>query len=288
MNIAQVVINSLTLGAIYALVAVGIVVVFKATDLINFGAGEWVLAGAYISLSLAMADVPLWAILVLGPLAGAVMGAVIYVLIWRRLLRSSPWLFVVTALAVGGLMREIAVWKFGPQPRPFPAVLGREPFQIAGMLFIPQNLWVLFAAIFVVGALIAFFRFTKHGKALEAVAQNRDGAQIVGIGLNQALLVTWMITGAVSTIAAILIAPSVDVYPEMGAMVVSGFVAAALGGLDSLPGAIVGGILVALVQTLINVYVIRGLSDIVLFSLLLAVMYVRPTGLLGQQTVQRV
>lgn len=288
MTVVQVIVNSLTLGAIYALVAVGLVVVFKATDLINFGAGDWVLAGGYIALSLTIAGLPLWLVIVLAPLGGAILGAVIYALVWRRLLRSSPWLFVVAALAVGGLLREIVVWRFESQPHPFPGVLSRDPVELVGLLFVPQNLWVVAAALFVIGSLIAFFRYTTYGKALEAVAQNRVGAQIVGINLTKALLVTWMIAGGVSTVAAILIAPSVDVSPEMGLLVVSGFVAAALGGLDSLSGAIVGGIVVALIQTMTNVFVSSGATDILLFVLLLVVMYVRPTGLFGKHTVQRV
>lgn len=288
MTVLQILVTSLTLGSIYALVAVGLVIVFKATDLINFGAGDWVLAGGYIALALLIAGAPIWLILILAPLGGALMGVLIDLLVFRRLIRATPWMFVVASLAVGGLLRELAIFRYQSQPYPFPAQFSRESFEVGGLLFVPQNLWVVGAAAVVIGSLMAFFKYTRHGKSLEAVAQNRVGAQIVGISLRKSLLITWGLTGAVSTIAAILIAPSVDVSPEMATLVVSGFVAAAVGGLDSLLGAMVGGVLVAFLQTMTTVYVSSALDDIVVMVLLLVVMAVRPSGLFGRNHFQRV
>lgn len=288
MTVVQILVNSLTLGAIYALVAVGLVIVFKATDLINFGAGDWVLAGGYIALALLIAGAPMPVILIAAPIGGAIMGIILDLLVFRRLLRATPWMFVVASLAVGGLLRELAIFRYQSQPFPFPALFPRDPFEVAGLLFVPQNLWVVGGAFFVIGALFVFFKYTRYGKALEAVAQNRTGAQIVGVNLKNAMLVTWGLTGAVSAFAAVLIAPAVDVTPEMAILVVSGFVAAAVGGLDSLLGAIVGGVLVAFIQTMTTVYVSAAADDIVVMLLLLAVMYLRPSGLFGRTVVQRV
>lgn len=288
MTVIQILVTSLTLGSIYALVAVGLVIVFKATDLINFGAGDWVLAGGYIALALLIGGAPVWLVLILAPLGGALMGVLIDLLVFRRLIRATPWMFVVASLAVGGLLRELAIFRYQSQPYPFPAQFSRDSFDIGGILFVPQNLWVVAAALVVIGSLMAFFRYTLQGKSLEAVAQNRVGAQIVGISVRRSLMITWGLTGAVSTIAAILIAPSVDVSPEMATLVVSGFVAAAVGGLDSLFGAIVGGVLVAFLQTMTTVYVSSALDDIVVMVLLLVVMAVRPSGLFGRNIVQRV
>lgn len=288
MTVVQILVSSLTLGAIYALVAVGLVIVFKATDLINFGAGDWVMAGGYIALALLIAGAPVWVVLIVAPLGGVLMGILIDLLVFRRLLRATPWMFVVASLAVGGLLRELAIFRYQSQPYPFPTQFPRDSFEFGGILFVPQNLWVVAAAIVVIGALAAFFKFTRQGKSLEAVAQNRVGAQIVGISLRRSLMITWGLTGGVSTIAAILIAPSVDVSPEMSVLVVSGFVAAAVGGLDSLLGAIVGGVLVAFVQTMTTVYISSAADTIVVMVLLLVVMYVRPSGIFGRNTVQRV
>lgn len=288
MTVVQIFVSSLTLGAIYALVAVGLVIVYKATDLINFGAGDWVLAGGYIALALLIGGAPIWLVLIAAPLGGALMGILIDLAIFRRLLTATPWMFVVASLAVGGLLRELAIFRYESQPYPFPAQFSRTSFEVAGVLFVPQNLWVVAAAVMVIAALVLFFKFTRSGKSLEAVAQNRVGAQIVGINLKRSLMLTWALTGAVSTIAAILVAPSVDVSPEMAVLVVSGFVAAAVGGLDSLVGAIVGGVLVAFVQTLTTVYISSAADDIVVMLLLLVVMYVRPTGIFGSRVVQRV
>lgn len=288
MTLIQILLNSMTLGAIYALVAVGIVIVFKATDLINFGAGDWVLAGGYIALALLIAGAPIWVILILAPLGGVIMGLVIDLLVFRRLLNASPWIFVVASLAVGGLLRELAIFRYQSQPFPFPAVFSRDPFKVGELLFVPQNLWVVGATLVVFATLIVFFKYARYGKALEAVAQNRVGAQIIGVNLRRSLMVTFGLTGGVSAIAAMLIAPSVDVSPEMAVLVVSGFVAAAVGGLDSIGGALVGGFLVAVIQTLTTVYISSSLVTIIVMILLLVVMYVRPSGLFGSKVVQRV
>jgi branched-chain amino acid transport system permease protein len=288
MTALQLVVNSLTLGSIYALVAVGLVLVFKTTDLINFGAGDWVLSGGYIALALVTAGLPVWAVLVLAPLGGALMGFAIDRMVWRRLESASPWVFVLAALAVGGLMRELVVLRYQSNHFAFPAMFSRDPSEVAGLRITPQNLWVFAAALVVIGSLFLFFRYTTYGKALEAVAQNRVGAQIVGINLKRALTVTWALAGAVSTVAAVLVAPAVDVSPEMGLLVVKGFVAAAVGGLDNLGGALAGGILVAVVETFTLVYVTQSFNDAAVFGLLLVIMWVRPSGLFGRQVVSRV
>jgi branched-chain amino acid transport system permease protein len=287
-TLVQLFVSSLTLGSIYTLVAIGLVLVFKASDLINFGQGEWVLGGAYIALALLLAGLPIWAIILLAPLGGAVMGVVIDRLVWRRLMRSSPWVFVVGSLAVGGLIREIVVYEYQSNLFPFPAVFSRSPITLGSDVRVtPQNLWVVAATLLVVAALYLFFKKSRYGKALEGVAQNRVGAQIVGIDLGRSLMFTWGLSGAVSAIAAVLIAPTTGVSPELGLLVVPGFVAAALGGLDSLGGAIVGGFTVAFAQTLTAVYVSSAMSTAIVMLLLLAIMYIRPSGLFGSRAVVR-
>ncbi|MBQ1041023.1 MULTISPECIES: branched-chain amino acid ABC transporter permease [unclassified Micromonospora] len=288
MTVIQLLVNSLTLGAIYALVALGLVLVFKSSDLVNFGAGDWVLAGAYIALALLTAGLPLYLVLILAPLGGALMGLIIDRAVFRRIMSASPWTFVVASLAVGGLLRELAVLRYQSNHFPFPPVLSRDPVEVLGVRITPQNLWVLGATVVVVIALLLFFRYTTYGRALEAVAQNRVGAQIVGINLSRALMVTWALAGAVSAVAAVLIAPSTDVSPEIGLLLVKGFVAAALGGLDSLEGAVMGGVAVAAIETFTQVYLNQAAVDVVVYGLLLVVMWVRPAGLLGRRVVRRV
>lgn len=288
MTVVQLLVNSLTLGAIYALVAIGLVLVFKSSDLVNFGAGDWVLAGAYIALALLTAGIPIGWILILAPLGGALMGLIIDRVVWRRMIHASPWTFVVASLAVGGLLRELVVLRWQSNPFPFPSTFSRDPFEVLGVRSTAQNVWVVCATAAVVGLLLAFFRYARYGRALEAVAQNRVGAQIVGVNLKRALMTTWAMAGAVSAVAAILIAPSTDVSPEIGLLLVKGFVAAALGGLDSIGGAVLGGVTVAIVETFTQVYVDQAAVDVVVYGLLLVVMWVRPSGLLGRRAVRRV
>lgn len=288
MTVVQLFVNALTLGAIYALVAVGLVLVFKASDLINFGQGSFVMAGAYIGLTLLLAGLPMWAVLLLSPVAGGVLGYLLDLLVFRRLYRGSAWIFVVATLGVGGFLHQAANAIFQSNLFPFPPLLSTEPVQVHGIFFTAQNLWVPVATLGVVGGLYAFFEYTKMGKAMQAVAQNRTGAQIVGINLRWILSLTWAMSTAISTMAGLLVAPQVGISPEMGLLVIKGFVAAALGGFDSLAGALIGGLLVALIEGLTNTYITTAFKDVIVFGLLLVVMWVRPTGLLGSAMFRRV
>lgn len=288
MTLLQLVVSALVPGAIYTLVAVGLVLVFKASDLINFGQGEWVLAGAYIGLTFLVAGLPLWLVLVLSPLAGALMGYLLDLVIFRRLAKASPWIFVVASLGVGGLLRQIVLVIYEANVFPFPAVLSTKAVEAGGVYFTAQNLWVVGATLVIITGLYLFFEYTRVGKAMQAVAQNRTGSQIVGINLRAILALTWAMSAAISTIAGVLVAPQVGISPEMGVLVIKGFVAAAVGGFESLAGAVVGGILVALAEGLTNTYITTMFKDVIVFGLLLAVMWVRPTGLFGRAAVKRV
>lgn len=288
MTVIQLGVNALTLGAIYALVAVGLVLVFKASDLINFGQGSFVMAGAYIGLVFLLAGLPLWAVLLIAPIAGGVLGYLLDLVIFRRLYRGSAWMFVVATLGVSGLLHQAANAVFQSNLYPFPPFFSTEPVEIRGVFFTYQNLSVPAGTLVVVGLLYLFFEHSKLGKAMQAVAQNRTGAQIVGINLRRILSLTWAMSAAISTIAGLLVAPQVGISPEMGLLVVKGFVAAALGGFDSLAGALLGGLLVAFIEGLTNTYVTTAFKDVVVFGLLLVVMWVRPTGLLGSTQIKRV
>ena len=288
MTIIQLLVNALTLGSIYALAAMGLVLVFKASDLINFGQGSLVMAGAYIGLTILTAGLPLWAVLILGPLAGGVMGYLLDLGIFRRLPKASAWVFVVASLGVGGLLHELVNAIFQSNLHPFPPLLSTEPHQAYGIYFTAQNLWVPAATLAVVACLYLFFDYSKAGKAMQAVAQNRTGAQIVGINLRGILALTWALSAAISTLAGLLVAPQVGISPEMGLLGVKGFVAAALGGLNSLGGALIGGLLVAFIEGLTNTYVTTAFKDVIVFGILLAVMWIRPTGLFGTVITKRV
>ena len=286
--IIQLFVNALTLGSIYALAAVGLVLVFKASDLINFGQGSFVMAGAYIGLTFLTAGMPLWLVLIAGPVAGGIMGYLLDLVIFRRLSKASAWIFVVASLGVGGLLHETANAIFQSNLHPFPPLLSTQPQEIFGIYFTAQNLWVPVATLCVVACLFLFFDYSKVGKAMQAVAQNRTGAQIVGINLRAILSLTWAMSAAISTVAGLLVAPQIGISPGMELLGVKGFVAAALGGFNSLGGALVGGLLVAFIEGLTNTYLTTAFKDVVVFGILIAVMWIRPSGLFGRGATKRV
>lgn len=287
-NALQIIFSSLTLGSIYALVALGLVLIFKATDLINFGQGEWVLAGAYVSLTMLLWGMPFWAVFLIAPLVGAALGALIDIGIFRRISDSGGWVFVLMSIAVGGLLVELAHVRYEANIFAFPTFFPRDRIEIAGAFTTPHNLWVVGCTGLIVLGLWFFFERTRIGQATKGVAENRVGAAIVGINVRTMLTVVFALSFAVSTFAGMLVAPQIGVSPEMGLVIIKGFVAAALGGLTRLSGAVMAGFLVAIAETLTNIYITSTYKDVVVFSLLLLVLWTRPSGLFSREVVKRV
>lgn len=283
----QIVFSSLTLGSIYALVALGLVLIFKATDLINFGQGEWVLGGAYIALTLVLWNVPLWAVFIIAPLVGGLVGALLDYAVFRRVAKSTGWIFLLMSIAVGGLIREIAHLQYEANIFSFPTLFPRDRIEILGAFTTPHNIWVVACTGLIVAALWFFFERTRLGKATQGVAENRVGATVVGINVRTILTVVFALSFLVSTFAGMLVAPQIGVSPEMGLVIVKGFVAAALGGLNRLYGGVIAGFIVGLAETLTNIYITNTYRDVIVFSLLLIAMWVKPTGLFSREVKKR-
>ena len=289
MILAQLIASGLILGAIYALIALGYVIIYKATQVVNFAQGEAVMVGAYIALVLySMLGLPLGLVIPLTVVGGSIMGVLIERLAYRKLVGAPIISLIIATLAVGLILRNLARIIFGPNVYPFPPLLPPHPLRIAGVATTPQNLLILCVALLCMALLFVFFQYTWTGKAMRAVSQNRTAAALMGISVRNVFSLIWAISAALGALAGFLLAPLVVINPDMGWIALKAFVVAILGGFHSLPGAILGGFALGVLENLAGFYVSSALKDITAFLVLIAILIVRPTGFFPERTGRRV
>lgn len=283
-QILQCIFTGLTVGSIYAIIALGFTIIYNATDIVNFAQGEFVMLGAMIMVTLqTVVGLPVWLALPLSIAAGAIVGALLERLAIRPLRQASILTAIIVTIGASIFLRGVAMIAWGRDAKVLP------PFTKSGALFVgqayimmPQSLWVLGVTLVVVVGLMAFYSRALVGKAMRAVAINRYGAQLVGISPSRMVFWSFALSGALGAMAGILIAPITFAGYSMGTMLgLKGFAAAIFGGLGSSAGAIVGGIILGLLESFAGGFVSSGYKDAVAFLILLAVLFIKPTGMLG-------
>jgi len=287
--LAQVLVSSATAGAVYALIALGFVLIHKGTGVVHFGYGDQVTFGAYLVL---MGQVLVglsfnWSVL-LALLASALVGGVIYGGFMWPLRKASLLTRIIASLAIGTVMREFLRAYMGPNAWPFPFLLSPTSVSVGGILVVPANLAIVGVAAAVLGILFLLFEKTVYGKAIIAACDNQTGAGIVGIRVSTVFLAIWIIASVLATLAGVLVAPVLTLSPDMGLIGIKGFTAAVLGGFDSLPGAVLGGVLLGVLEALGGTYVSSALKDMISYGILIAVIFARPQGILGLPALKKV
>ena len=285
----QAVASGITAGSIYALVALAFVLVYKGTRVVNFGQGEQVMLGAYLALGLnTFVGLPFGAAVALALLLAGAFGLLIQVVVLRHIAQSPPLTKIIAMLAIGLILREGARALLGSNAYPFPFLLSPAPVRMGGVLLTPANLAIVVAALAVMAVFYVFFRYARLGKALRAACENPEAAALMGISVPFVFGSIWVLASALAAIAGVLLAPLVTLTPDMGLMAIKGWVAAVVGGFTSLPGAVVGGIVLGVIETVTGSYVSTALKDGVTYLLLILILIVRPSGLLERRTVKKV
>jgi len=287
--IGQIALNSLALGSIYALTALGFVIIFRASDVVNFAQGEMMMLGAMVGLLL-YRDMHLsYSIaFLLSIIICMVGGALVERIAFRPLMNAPHFTVLLSTVAIGQIIRSGVRITFGQEVSSFPGVWSAEPISLMGLRTTALNLGIVAVTIITLLVFILLFSWTRIGWAMKATAQNKRGAAIVGISVSRTNAQVWAMAGGLAAIAGILLAPLIIITPDMGVIGNKGFVAAILGGFTSLPGAVLGGFALALAENLIGVYLSSAFKDVIVFVLLILVLLVRPAGLLGRQIVKRV
>ena len=287
--LAQVLVSSITAGAVYALIALGFVLIRKGTGVVHFGYGDQVTFGAYLVL-IGQAFIGLrFDVAVAGALiASVLLGAIIYLAFMWPLRNASLLARIIASLALGTVLREFLRSYMGPNAWPFPFLLSSTSVPVGGVLIVPANLAIVGVAIAVLVALYLIFDRTIYGKAILAACENSTGASLVGVHVSTVFLLIWILASVLATVAGILVAPLLTLSPDMGLIGIKGFTAAVLGGFNSLPGAVAGGIALGILEALAGTYVSSALKDMISYAILIAVILVRPQGLFGELTLKKV
>lgn len=287
--IGQIILNSLALGSIYALTALGFVVIFRASDVVNFAQGEMMMLGAMVALLLYrnahLGYVESFAFAIVICMAA---GAFVERIAFRPLMNAPHFTILLSTVAIGQIIRSAVRILFGQEVSSFPGVLSATPLSFLGLRTTAQNLGIVAVAFATLLAFVLVFSRTRIGWAMKAAAQNKRGAAIVGINVSRTNAQVWAMAGGLAAIAGILLAPLIIITPDMGVIGNKGFIAAILGGFTSLPGAVLGGFILALAENLIGVYISSAFKDAIVFVLLILVLVARPSGLLGRRVVKRV
>ena len=285
----QFLLAGITIGAIYALVALGFSIIYNASQVINFAQGEFVMIGGMATVSLAGAGWPLPV-----AIAGAVLLAAAIGLALERFAvetaRGAPVVtLIIITIGASILLRGAAGLIWDKNVHPLPAFSGDAPLAIGGATIVPQSLWVIGTTLAIVIALSAFFGRTLLGKALLATSHNRVAAQLVGINVRHVLLASFGLSAALGAIAGALVAPITFTSWDIGVMLgLKGFAAAILGGIGSGPGAVLGGLVLGLAEAMGAGYVSSAYKDAIAFVGILGVLFCLPGGLLGRRSADRV
>lgn len=287
--LAQVLVSSITAGAVYALIALGFVLIHKGTGVVHFGYGDQVTFGAYLVLiAQVIVGLPFWLSVLAAVLLSVLLGAVIYGGFMWPLRNASLLARIIASLALGTVLREFLRAYMGPNAWPFPFLLSPTAVSIGSILVVPANLAIVGVSLGILGVLFLLFEKTIYGKAIMAACDNRIGASLVGVRVSSVFLAVWVLASVLATLAGILVAPLLTLSPDMGLIGIKGFTAAVLGGFNSLLGAVIGGIALGIIEALAGTYISSALKDMISYSILIVVILVRPQGLLGGLTIRKV
>jgi branched-chain amino acid transport system permease protein len=284
----QLAIAGISVGSIYALVALAIVIPFKSSGVLNFGQGEIVTFGAYAALILTQLALPYPVVLAGVVLLGAAGGVIIERVLIRPIAKAPEFTLVIATFAIGLLIKGVISIRFGDSPNTIDGPFGAEPLAVAGLRFNPTSLWIFACTVLVTIGVMLFLRSTRLGKAMRAVSVNPEAARLMGIRVETVYRWSWAISTAIGALAGLLVAPLIGINPEIGHLILRGLLAAVIGGFTSIPGAIVGGLAVGLIETYSGVLIGSTFKNLVPFILLMVLLVFRPHGLFGAAEIRRV
>ena len=287
--LGQLIMSGLATGSLYALTAVAVVVVFRNTRTINLAQGDFAMIGAFLALIFIKSfGFDYLFALGLSVVCTMALGVLTERLVMRPIADSS-WLTLFTAtLGVYYILHGVSGWLWGRDTKAFPITFDPTPIHFLGTIISEGHL-INMAWVTAIGVLLfLFFRYTKQGIAMRAVTDDPETAQLMGIPLNKVYSIAWAIGGAMAAIAGILLAPRLFLSTNMGHLTFIAIIACIIGGFGNLFGAIVGGYLLGILQTVLPLYIPQRLQGLIPYALLIIVLFVRPTGILGKAMTKKV
>jgi branched-chain amino acid transport system permease protein len=286
----QAVLNGLAEGSVYALLALGLVFINRITEIATFAHGEVSALAAFIGFTVFHTlGAPFPVAILASVVAGAVIGLLVERVVIRPVQSSGLLATVVVTLGLFFVIHGSVKLIWGPDVRPYPSIFGEGTIRLGGTAVSAQHLGVMVTALIIAVGLAAYLRWTRTGLALRAIPQNRFGAALIGLDLRRLTSTAWIVGSAVGAVAGVLIAPLTFLSSNMmQAPIIKAFAVAALGGLSSLVGAFVGGLVLGVIENVAVLYIPTYLKDTIAFIFILIVLLVQPEGLFGKQRKEKV
>lgn len=285
----QLLFAGLSTGSIYAMVALGFNIIFKSTGALNFAQGEWVMLGGMVAATLYAAKVPLAVAFVVAVVVAMAVGAVSERLVVRKLKKPSPMSITILTIAIAICTKSIVMLVLGKSPAGLPPFSETGPISLAGAMLETQSLWIIGIAALVMAGAGYFFNQTILGKAMRAAAAQPEAAALVGISPKLTMSLSFILAAGVGAVAGVIVTPLTLISFDHGTILgFKAFCAAMLGGLGSLPGAMIGGLLLGLAESFGGGVISSHFKDAVAFVVLLLVLVKWPNGLLGRGQVEKI
>lgn len=281
-------INGVSLGSVYAIIALGYTMVYGIAKMLNFAHGDVIMVGSYmVFVAMGSLNLPAPAAVLLSVVFCTLLGVAIERFAYKPLRGASSLAVLITAIGVSYLLQNLAMLIWGSDPKNFRSVVTVPPLQLAGgqLVISGVTMVTILSSALVMVALVLFVNHTKMGRAMLAVSEDKGAAQLMGVNVNATIAMTFAIGSGLAAVAGVLLCSAYSsLLPTTGAMPgIKAFTAAVFGGIGSIPGAMLGGILLGIIEIFASAYISPQLSDAIVFSVLIIVLLVRPTGLLGKK-----
>ena len=284
-------ISGLSLGSVYAIIALGYTMVYGIAKMLNFAHGDIIMVGAYAVITTVLtANFPPLVGILVSILVCVVLGVTIEFLAYRPLRQAPPLSVLITAIGVSYFLQNLALLIFGSEQKAFPTIIKLPTIEAAGVYIDGITLITLVVTAAIMVGLTLFINKTRMGKAMRAVSEDKGAAELMGISVNHTITITFAIGSALAAVAALFYGMSyIYIRPTTGSMPgIKAFTAAVFGGIGSIPGAMLGGILMGVIEQLSKTYISTLWSDAIVFGVLVLVLVVKPTGLLGKKISEKV
>ena len=290
-SVIEQIINGLRTGSIYALIALGYTMVYGIAKMINFAHGDIIMVGAYsLYVFISLLHIPVILSILLSILVCALLGITMEKVAYKPLRNAPPLAVLITAIGMSFLLQSLALLIFKANPIPFKSIIKLAPVKIGSITIAGISIITFLVTTLIMIFLTLFIRYTKAGRAMRAVSEDRQAAELMGIDVNRTISMVFAIGSALGAVAGILyVCQYQTLQPTLGALPgIKAFVAAVFGGIGSVPGAMLGGILLRVIESISKAYISSELADAIVFSVLVLVLLLKPSGLLGKNRIEKV
>ncbi|MFH1116496.1 MAG: branched-chain amino acid ABC transporter permease [Pseudomonadota bacterium] len=289
--ISQLVISGLAVGSLYALAALGFVLIYKATNILNFAQGEAMMMGAFVAYVLMGVGLPfLWAVVIAAGLA-MLLGLLTERLVLRPMIGEPQFAVVMVTIGLSIFLRSISGIIFGHENKVFQSPFSQTAINFKGLVLSHTHLWAMIVSAIMVLVFFIFFKYSRVGLSMRGVANDQDTAMLMGISVKRVFALTWGLSFAIGSIAGVFLANVMVLNVGLSLVAIKAFPAVILGGLESIPGAIIGGLAIGVLETIVGGYLDQtfpGIKDLTAFIVLFLVLMIRPYGLFGKKEIERV